>query len=94
MSRNHAGGVAQSVRALPCHGRGRGFESRRSRIAPGSRLRISHIFAPLRPARLPTFWRRALTYRSTERDAGDWAYSEINLGYALQTLAELGEVEP
>jgi predicted RNA-binding protein with PUA-like domain len=25
------GGVAQSVRALPCHGRGRGFESRHSR---------------------------------------------------------------
>src|SRR5690349_22524037 len=25
------GGVAQLVRALPCHGRGRGFESRRSR---------------------------------------------------------------
>ena len=30
-SRNR-GGVAQLVRALPCHGRGRGFESRRSRI--------------------------------------------------------------
>src|SRR6476660_380846 len=30
--RCHArGGVAQLVRALPCHGRGRGFESRRSR---------------------------------------------------------------
>jgi hypothetical protein len=28
----HRGGVAQQVRALPCHGRGRGFESRRSRI--------------------------------------------------------------
>jgi hypothetical protein len=27
----HPGGVAQLVRALPCHGRGRGFESRRSR---------------------------------------------------------------
>jgi hypothetical protein len=27
----HRGGVAQLVRALPCHGRGRGFESRRSR---------------------------------------------------------------
>src|SRR5262249_32014380 len=26
------GGVAQPVRALPCHGRGRGFESRRSRF--------------------------------------------------------------
>ena len=26
------GGVAQLVRALPCHGRGRGFESRRSRL--------------------------------------------------------------
>lgn len=26
------GGVAQLVRALPCHGRGRGFESRRSRF--------------------------------------------------------------
>src|ERR1700722_18277126 len=28
------GGVAQLVRALPCHGRGRGFESRRSRSRP------------------------------------------------------------
>ena len=28
----HRGGVAQQVRALPCHGRGRGFESRRSRF--------------------------------------------------------------
>ena len=27
----HPGGVAQLVRALPCHGRGRGFESRHSR---------------------------------------------------------------
>ena len=27
----HCGGVAQLVRALPCHGRGCGFESRRSR---------------------------------------------------------------
>jgi hypothetical protein len=34
---SHLGGVAQSVRALPCHGRGRGFESRRSRFRhPGS----------------------------------------------------------
>src|ERR1051325_7278535 len=32
LTRTHArGGVAQLVRALPCHGRGRGFESRRSR---------------------------------------------------------------
>jgi CHAT domain-containing protein/tetratricopeptide (TPR) repeat protein len=38
--------------------------------------------------------RQALTYRSTERDPHDWAYSQINLGYALQTLAELGEGEP
>ena len=28
----YRGGVAQQVRALPCHGRGRGFESRRSRF--------------------------------------------------------------
>src|SRR6476619_8166798 len=33
ITRSHArGGVAQLVRALPCHGRGRGFESRRSRF--------------------------------------------------------------
>ncbi len=38
--------------------------------------------------------RQALTYRSPARDADEWAYSQINLGYALQTLAELGEVEP
>ncbi len=30
------GGVAQLVRALPCHGRGRGFESRRSRFCPAA----------------------------------------------------------
>jgi hypothetical protein len=27
----HAGDVVQLVRTLPCHGRGRGFESRRPR---------------------------------------------------------------
>src|SRR5436190_9873460 len=41
----HCGGVAQLVRALPCHGRGYGFEPRRSRhlsafsgpsVSPGS----------------------------------------------------------
>ena len=34
-AREFRGGVAQLVRALPCHGRGRGFESRRSRQFPG-----------------------------------------------------------
>src|SRR6202049_4634453 len=29
--RNHRGDVVQLVRTLPCHGRGRGFESRRPR---------------------------------------------------------------
>jgi tetratricopeptide (TPR) repeat protein len=37
--------------------------------------------------------RQALTYRSPERDADDWAYSQINLGYALQILADEGEGE-
>ncbi len=30
----HSGDVAQLVRALPCHGRGRGFEPRRPRHKP------------------------------------------------------------
>src|SRR4029078_12025200 len=34
-AREFRGGVAQLVRALPCHGRGRGFESRRSRHPSG-----------------------------------------------------------
>ncbi len=43
----HRGGVAQPVRALPCHGRGRGFESRRSR-QPRSQSRPA--FPAWRPA--------------------------------------------
>jgi hypothetical protein len=44
------GGVAQLVRALPCHGRGRGFESRRSRHCnnvrtPALRIRVGVPFA-------------------------------------------------
>ena len=51
----HPGGVAQLVRALPCHGRGRGFESRRSRwsstpkaVRPRTRLvsRRSRVLSP------------------------------------------------
>ena len=46
---NARGGVAQLVRALPCHGRGRGFESRRSRhfindLAPVSGSRNAWTF--------------------------------------------------
>lgn len=33
----------------------------------------------------------ALEYRSPERDAGDWAYSQLNLGEVLEDLAALGE---
>ena len=33
----------------------------------------------------------ALTYRSPERDADNWAYTQINLAYALQTLAGMDE---
>jgi tetratricopeptide (TPR) repeat protein len=35
--------------------------------------------------------RQALIYRSPSRGPNDWAYSQINLGYALQTLVEEGE---
>jgi hypothetical protein len=43
------GGVAQQVRALPCHGRGRGFESRRSRFCCPS---IPIVFWAFRPGLL------------------------------------------
>jgi CHAT domain-containing protein/tetratricopeptide (TPR) repeat protein len=33
----------------------------------------------------------ALAYRSPERDPENWAYTQINLAYGLQTIAELGE---
>ncbi len=32
---------------------------------------------------------QALEYRSPDRDANNWAYTQINLGYALLTVAEL-----
>ena len=35
--------------------------------------------------------REALTYRSPERDADNWAYTQINLAYALQILVEMDE---
>lgn len=35
--------------------------------------------------------REALRVRSPERDADDWAYSQLNLGEALKDLSELGE---
>ncbi len=35
--------------------------------------------------------RAALDYRSPERDADNWAYTQINLAYALRNLVELGE---
>jgi len=37
--------------------------------------------------------RAALEYRSAERDAGDWAHSQLNLGEALEALAALGEAD-
>jgi hypothetical protein len=40
--RKERGDVAQLVRALPCHGRGRGFEPRRPRHKP---IRISGLLA-------------------------------------------------
>src|SRR5665213_251761 len=47
---NARGGVAQLVRALPCHGRGRGFESRRSRHSFPTALIQKAYFAQLRSA--------------------------------------------
>jgi len=40
------------------------------------------------------FCREALTYRDPERDADNWAYTQINLAYTLQTVAEMGEGDP
>ena len=37
--------------------------------------------------------RSALTYRSPERDAVDWAYSQLNLGEAVEALAALDGLE-
>lgn len=37
--------------------------------------------------------RSALKYRSPERSGRDWAYSQINLGHALEQLAQLGMVD-
>lgn len=37
--------------------------------------------------------RSALEYRSPQRNARDWAYSQINLGHALEHLAELGQAD-
>src|SRR5262249_50981943 len=51
------GGVAQLVRALPCHGRGRGFESRRSRHRLLTALK-NHVFLAdlaTRQSPLPVF---------------------------------------
>ena len=59
------GGVAQLVRALPCHGRGYGFESRRSRHflfpAPES---------PLAPGPRPGSYRMLLTGWRSPRPVG------------------------
>jgi hypothetical protein len=83
----HRGGVAQLVRALPCHGRGRGFESRRSRHCnnvrtPALRIRVGVLFAggpgcgrsgALAPG--------ACTGRSVSRDhLGDGLVDERTLG--------------
>jgi hypothetical protein len=38
----HLGDVAQLVRALPCHGRGRGFEPRRPRHKPKKNKGLWH----------------------------------------------------
>src|SRR6476646_4869336 len=55
ITRSHArGGVAQLVRALPCHGRGRGFESRRSRH------KINHLGEFGRPPRARLMAKSAL----------------------------------
>ena len=35
--------------------------------------------------------REALEYRNPRRDANNWAYTQINLGYALQVVSELGD---
>jgi len=63
----HAGDVVQLVRTLPCHGRGRGFESRRPRhifrysgfhldsSAPPSLLGVP--ISRARFALLPFYWR-------------------------------------
>lgn len=37
--------------------------------------------------------RSALQYRSPERNARDWGYSQVNLGHALEKLAALGAVD-
>ena len=37
--------------------------------------------------------REALTVRSLDRNADDWAYSQLNLGEALRDLAALGEAD-
>ncbi len=64
---NRASGVVvQLVRTLPCHGRGRGFESRRPRhflsstykeMAKNMEVQKGHVLVPPRPSPLmPTFF--------------------------------------
>src|SRR5215471_9231160 len=80
--RVHRGGVAQLVRALPCHGRGYGFEPRRSRQ---SSFGAPVAFAVLRRTKAENEdWLRAVTKRRRALTLLGVRRSELRLGKPVQ----------
>ena len=81
-----SGGVAQLVRALPCHGRGRGFESRRSRLL--------HLPLPRKEDHIMAKKKTTKTARSTRMNIAEMSdysapKSYVSLAYGIITVVVL-----
>jgi hypothetical protein len=87
MAGSRAGDVVQLVRTLPCHGRGREFESRRPRHSLYSKkgnetqLYSFHAEVPLQPRPLRPFVIVGVRYVAAAQNSLCWATNEQKLGY-------------